>query len=80
MISDSEFLNVRIGQEVATVTGPSAHPTRELCSRLGAITAKVENRWGRHFEIMFTDGSTDTMHSIMRPETDKGIGCYLLDN
>ena len=79
-MTDKEFLNARIGQEVAVVTGPGRFPTRTGCSKLGFITAKVENRWGRHFELTFTDGSKDTMHSIMSPDTDKGIGCYLLDD
>lgn len=80
MISDKDFLNIRVGQAVGTVARPSAFPTRELCSKLGWITAKVEDRWGRHFTIEFMDGSTDTMHGIMHPGSDKGIGCYLLED
>jgi len=77
-ISDTEFLEARIGQEVAMVADPGHFPTRTGCNKLGVITAKVEDRWGRRFDIGFADGSTGSMHHVMRPGIDRGIGCYLL--
>ena len=65
------FDAVTIGERIGFMTGPGALPRDNLAT----ITAKVEDRWGRHVRVKFDeDGREDTVHGFVT----QGIGAYRL--
>jgi len=63
-----EFDSVKIGEKVGFVFGPGEFPE----DNLGVVTAKVEDRWGFHIDVVMDGGNQVSVEGF----TKNGVGCY----
>jgi DNA-binding transcriptional regulator YdaS (Cro superfamily) len=64
-MDESTFNSIKIGETIHSVDGHGS-------PRVSTVVGKVTDRWGRHLQIKFQDGTEDTVHSF----TKVGIGHY----
>ena len=69
------FNTVKLGDRVGFVFEPGEFPRENQ----GTITAKTEDTWGLHVEVIMDRGIGGGTRGLVEGFTEAGVGCYRLE-